>query len=407
MTMELIFMIMASSLSLGGEQSTSAKKGDQSARPSSESNSRQTSPSRSSSENSSRQTSPSRSNSESSSRQTPPSQSSGSNSRQTPPPRPISPSDNRPGTNIPFENGSVITPRPNTRPPAPRPISPSDNRPGTRPTVQGPSSGNGTRPTAQGPSSGNGMRPTAQDPNPPSDNRPGTNFDFTEGSVITPRASQANGNRPITTARPIITTPVTPPAGNRPITTARSIITTPVTLSNNPPGTSFAEPDIKQMIIGHEGSIEFPYKDSRGLWTIGVGHLIGDGKSLPPEYSAYKNNGGPNDKNNNKTPAMTESQIQELFNKDYEKHKKIAMRTPGWELANDRGKAAMIDLAFNMGAWHEKEVDGKLEWKNTVAALERGDFEAAAEGLSNSRWYKQVKDRGPTIVEMIRNGKKN
>ena len=40
MTMELIFMIMASSLSLGGEQSTSAKKGDQSTRPSSESNSR-------------------------------------------------------------------------------------------------------------------------------------------------------------------------------------------------------------------------------------------------------------------------------------------------------------------------------------------------------------------------------
>jgi lysozyme len=317
----------------------------------------------------------------------------------------------RPGTNIQFENGSVITPRPSQgngmRPPQQRPGSPIDNRPGTRPTAQGPSLGNGTRPTAQGPSSGNGMRPTEQDLNPPSDNRPGTNFDFTEGSVITPRPSQANGNRPITTARPIITTPVTPPAGNRPITTARPIITTPVTLSNNPPGTSFAEPDIKQMIIGHEGSIAFPYKDSKGLWTIGVGHLIGDGKLLPPEFSAYKNNGGPNDKNNNKTPAMTQSQIQELFNKDYEKHKKIAMRTPGWELANDRGKAAMIDLAFNMGAWHEKEVDGKLEWKNTVAALERGDFEAAAEGLSNSRWYKQVKDRGPTIVEMIRSGKKN
>jgi lysozyme len=74
----------------------------------------------------------------------------------------------------------------------------------------------------------------------------------------------------------------------------------------------------------------------------------------------------------------------------------------------------MIDLAFNMGAWHEKEkevdgkvVDGELEWKNTVAALERGDFEAAAEGLSNSRWYKQVGDRAPKIVEMIRSGKKN
>ena len=46
-------------------------------------------------------------------------------------------------------------------------------------------------------------------------------------------------------------------------------------------GGSMSEQDIKNMIIDHEGIRYSPYKDSLGLWTVGVGHLIGDGKSLP------------------------------------------------------------------------------------------------------------------------------
>ncbi len=47
-----------------------------------------------------------------------------------------------------------------------------------------------------------------------------------------------------------------------------------------PAGTDTA---VKQMIRKNEGFVPYPYKDSEGLWTIGVGHLIGDGKTLPPE----------------------------------------------------------------------------------------------------------------------------
>jgi hypothetical protein len=66
----------------------------------------------------------------------------------------------------------------------------------------------------------------------------------------------------------------------------------------------------------------------------------------------------------------------------------------------------MIDLTFNMGEWWKKKnSSGGIMWKNTVAAFERGDFEAAADGLKNSLWYKQVKSRGPKIVDMVRNGR--
>ena len=84
---------------------------------------------------------------------------------------------------------------------------------------------------------------------------------------------------------------------------------------------------------------------------------------------------------------------------NYEKHKAMAMKTPGWNLANETGQAAMIDLAFNMGgSWYKS-------WPNTTKALAKGDFEAAAQGLKDSKWYTQVKDRAVKIVDMIRNGR--
>ena len=40
-----------------------------------------------------------------------------------------------------------------------------------------------------------------------------------------------------------------------------------------------------RMIKHHEGVRYQPYQDPIGLWTVGVGHLIGDGKSLPQEWN--------------------------------------------------------------------------------------------------------------------------
>lgn len=139
---------------------------------------------------------------------------------------------------------------------------------------------------------------------------------------------------------------------------------------------------IMQMIKQHEGVRTKPYKDSVGLWTVGVGHLIGDGKSLPPEWNK----------------EFTMQEVDALFAQDYEHHKKMAEKSPGWELANDKGKGALIDLAFNMGGgWFKK-------FKNAASKLASGDFKGAADELVDSQWYKQVKGRAVTIVNLIRDG---
>ena len=124
-------------------------------------------------------------------------------------------------------------------------------------------------------------------------------------------------------AKPPTAKPVSKPEAKPPTAvTAPKPTVKPPAEKIKPPVITGGDKGIMNMIKQHEGAIPYPYKDSKGLWTIGVGHLIGDGKSLPPEYESYKNNGGPYDKKNNKTPALTEAEMEALFIKDFESHKK-------------------------------------------------------------------------------------
>jgi lysozyme len=150
------------------------------------------------------------------------------------------------------------------------------------------------------------------------------------------------------------------------------------------PEMSGEDKPVMDMIKQHEGVRTKPYKDSLGLWTVGVGHLIGDGKSLPPEW--------------NREFSMGE--VDSLFAQDYKHHKEAAQKIPGYEQLNATGKAALTDLTFNMGpGWYKK-------WPNFTKALASGDTEGAARSLEDSKWYSQVGNRAAKIVAMIRNGGK-
>lgn len=136
--------------------------------------------------------------------------------------------------------------------------------------------------------------------------------------------------------------------------------------------------DTKAMIIKHEGVRNEPYKDSLGLWTVGVGHLIGDGKTLPPEMNR----------------RFSDKEVMDMFEEDFAHHKKIAEQTPGYQAANEGGKAAFIDLSFNMGKWWPK-------WPTTKKLLANEQFEDAAEAMKDSKWYTQVGNRAVTITNLV------
>lgn len=178
-------------------------------------------------------------------------------------------------------------------------------------------------------------------------------------------------------AEPKITKPVTAPAVT-PTPAAAPVAATP-----SP--TSGKYENIKQMVIANEGWKNKPYKDSRGLWTVGVGHLIGDGKKLPKEFDREFSN----------------QEVRELFEKDFAEHLKLAEKAPGWDKSNEAGKAGLVDLTYNMGGyWYTK-------FKKAAALLREGNFKSAADEFKNSAWYKQVKGRAPVTLSLIRAGAAN
>ena len=157
-----------------------------------------------------------------------------------------------------------------------------------------------------------------------------------------------------------------------------------------PPPASGSDKETMDMIKKNEGFKNKPYQDSLGLWTVGVGHLIGDGKTLPPAWDR----------------TFTNQEIDTLFAVDFQHHKELAAKSPGWEKANDKAKMGIIDLTFNMGgAWFKK-------FKNASAAMAAGDFQKAADELKYkdetktklSNWYQQVKGRAERTTALIAAG---
>lgn len=133
---------------------------------------------------------------------------------------------------------------------------------------------------------------------------------------------------------------------------------------------------LKEQLIKHEDVVPYAYQDSLGYWTIGVGHLIDE------------RHGG----------KLDEEVIDLQLELDIRRAYAEASVDPWFAKLNDARQNVIVNLEFNMGDEH---------WDlfvNTKAALARGDIEAAAKGLEASKWYTQVKRRGPELVKQLRTG---
>lgn len=109
------------------------------------------------------------------------------------------------------------------------------------------------------------------------------------------------------------------------------------------------------MIKHHEGVRLKPYKDPIGLWTVGVGHLIGDGKSLPIEWFR----------------TFTMDEVDELLKKDLVKFERGVLRLCPNYLTQPRFDA-LVSFAFNVGL-------GNLQSSTLRQKHNRGDILGAAQ----------------------------
>lgn len=119
------------------------------------------------------------------------------------------------------------------------------------------------------------------------------------------------------------------------------------------------------LIAYFEGVRYKPYKCVAGLWTVGIGHLIGDGKSLPDSWNR----------------TFTKDEVYGLFLKDVASFERGVERYCPVRLTQGQFDA-LVSFAFNHGL-------GTLQRSTMRQKVNRGDLEGAVNSLLQ---YNKAKD---------------
>jgi len=150
------------------------------------------------------------------------------------------------------------------------------------------------------------------------------------------------------------------------------------------------------MFVLNEGNKSKVYKDTNGIAHIGIGFNLEDSanqKFLKKEgININELLGG---------RKLTERENKTLYNRSLTQAFKDAQSyDPNFAKRPEAVKMTLVDMAFNLGLT-------KLnKFEKMKAGLMNNDYNVAADEMIDSKWYKQVKDRGPRMVNVMRSAAK-
>lgn len=116
------------------------------------------------------------------------------------------------------------------------------------------------------------------------------------------------------------------------------------------------------------------YKDTVGKITGGVGRNLTDVPFSDDEIDLMLTN------DINKVCAQLDEKL------------------PWWKTLSDRRQQVLANMAFNLG------INGLLGFKNTLAVMQAGQYDLAAEGMLTSKWASQVGNRAIRLAQMMKEG---
>ena len=116
------------------------------------------------------------------------------------------------------------------------------------------------------------------------------------------------------------------------------------------------------------------YKDSLGIWTIGVGRNVQEKGLRPDEIDLLLSN------------DMADAELD------------ARALVSGFDDLSDNRKAALLNMSFNLG---KPRMAG---FRNMLAAIQAQDFDKAADAMLDSLWARQVGDRAKRLAKMMREG---
>lgn len=135
--------------------------------------------------------------------------------------------------------------------------------------------------------------------------------------------------------------------------------------------------ELTQQLNRDEGRRSSVYQDSLGYWTIGVGRLVDSrkGAGLRDDEMDYMLRNDINDRIDALTRAL-----------------------PWFQNLDDARKGVLLNMAFQMGT------AGVLEFSNTLAMVQRGDYAGAAAGMLQSKWATQTPERATRLSKQMASG---
>lgn len=131
------------------------------------------------------------------------------------------------------------------------------------------------------------------------------------------------------------------------------------------------DPNALTMLKHFEGFRSLPYRDTRGVLTVGYGTSLQNGITEP------------------EAQLLLQSRVQTT---------ETALFQEGWyQTLSEVRKAAILSMAYQLG------IEGFRKFKATIAALSAGDFSTAAYQMMSSRWARQTPGRAQEVSDMIKN----
>lgn len=127
--------------------------------------------------------------------------------------------------------------------------------------------------------------------------------------------------------------------------------------------------ELKDVLIEHEGLRLKPYRCTADKLTVGIGRNLED-------------------------VGISRDEAMYLLGNDIARvTSELDDRIPFWNNLSPNKQIVLASMAFQLG------VNGLMQFKNMLAAVERGDDVAVAKEMRDSRWYTQTPNRVNDLID--------
>ena len=136
--------------------------------------------------------------------------------------------------------------------------------------------------------------------------------------------------------------------------------------------------DLRTQLIAEEGRKNTAYRDTLGIWTIGVGHT-------GPEVREGL--------------TWSDALVDQTLDDDIaHKTAEVTTSLPWLGQLNEPRQAVLLQMAFQLGT------RGLLGFANTLAAVHDGRYQDASFGMLASKWAQQTPNRANRLARQMLTG---